>query len=89
MSALSIRKMNFTLQTMEHIRAEQDTAWYLSLPAEEKAEKSHYWHVQRKAKRGKKWIFVRDLQATKREAAEYFKKYCQPGVHRLHHLLNY
>ncbi len=91
MSALSIRRMNFTLQALEHIEAQKQTAWYASLPAEERAVRSHYWFIERKAKRGNKWIFVRDLQATKREAAELFVKHFRNSERsfRLRRLLSY
>lgn len=91
MSALSIRRMNFTLQTLEHIESLKQAAWYASLPAEEKVVRSHYWNIERKAKRGNKWIFVRDLQATKTEAAEIFCKHFKNRdvKYRLRHLLSY
>lgn len=91
MSALSIRHMNFSLQALAHIEAQKQTAWYASLPAEERADRSHYWNIERKAKRGNKWIFVRDLQATKTEAAEIFCKHFKNRdvKYRLRHLLSY
>lgn len=95
MTALSIRHMNFTLQTMEHIEAQKQAEWYASLSAAEKANKSHYWWIERKARRKKNgkvnWIFVRDLQATKKEAAEIFCKHFRNSdvKHRLRHLLAY
>jgi hypothetical protein len=90
MSALSIRNMNHTLAQMEYIRARKAAGWYASLPAEEKADRSHYWFVERKSKRNKKeWIFVRDLFATKREAADLFVKHFSGGGYRLRHIMSY
>lgn len=53
------------------------------------AEPSHYWHIERKAKRGNRWIFVRDYQGTKREAAQLFNKFFRGRGYRLRHLLSY
>ena len=90
MSSLAIRHMNFTLQTMAHLKNAEDAAWYASLPESEKANRTHYWHVERKAKRGKKWIFVCQLFATKSEAAEIWAKRFQGRAgYRLRHLLKY
>lgn len=92
MGALSIRNMNFVLQAMEHIESQKQAAWYASLPAEEKADRAHYWHIERKATRKKnKWIFVRELFATKTEAAEIFRKHFQNRdvKYRLRHLVAY
>lgn len=93
MSSLAYRRMNFTLQVREQEEARRSAAWYASLPEEEKAEKSHYWHIERKSKKGKnkKWIFVSDLYATKSSAAETFKKIRRDGSvkFRLRHILTY
>ena len=91
MTALSIRHMNFTLQQREHEQARQDAAWYANLPAEEKVETHHYWWIQRKAKRGKKWIFVAEFFGTKSQIAEYWRKnYQGKGKQfRLRHMLKY
>lgn len=91
MTALSIRRMNFTLQTMEQIQSKKDAAWYASLSEARRNDKTHYWFIERKAKRGNKWIIVRDLQATKSEAAELFVKYFRSRTPkcRLRHILVY
>jgi hypothetical protein len=86
--------MNFTLQAMEHIRARKDAEWYANLPAEEKAERSHYWFIERKSRNGRgKWTYVRDYMGTKKEAAELFCKHFRNRAdgrkYRLHHLLEY
>ena len=95
MTDLRIRHMNFTLQTMEHIEAQKQAAWYASLPAEQKADRAHYWWIERKARRKKNgkanWIFVRDLVATKSAAADVFCKNFRnrDTKYRLRHLLAY
>jgi endo-alpha-1,4-polygalactosaminidase (GH114 family) len=90
MSALSIRHMNFTLQRMEHVRAQQDEAWFASLPEAEKTERTRYWHVYRKAKRGNKWVFVCEYFGTKAMAARFWVKNFQgKKTYRLRHLLRY
>jgi len=89
--SLSIRNMNFTLQFMEHERDRKNHEWYMSLPADVRANRSHYWFLERKAKRGKKWIFVRDIVATKSEVAVLFVKHFRTPnrQYRLRHLLAY
>ena len=55
-------------------------------------ERSHYWVIERKAKRGKKkWIYVRALQATKKEIAAIFVKHFRnrKDKHRLRHIFSY
>lgn len=90
MSSLSIRRMNFTLQEMEHERARQTTKWYASLPEDMKADRTHYWHVERKAKRGRKWIFVCEYFGTKSDVAAFWRKsFMGKAGYRLHHLMSY
>lgn len=91
MSSLSIRHMNYTLQVMEHERDIRDAALFASLSDEEKAERTHYWHVERKAKRGKnKWIFQREFFGTKADAANFWNRnYRGRKDIRLHHILEY
>lgn len=94
MGSLSIRHMNFTLQAREHERARQDAAWYAALPAEQKAERSHYWFIEKKkkTKHGKyKWIVMRGFHGTKSEAAELFVKSYRnrTDTFRLRHLMKY
>lgn len=52
-------------------------------------EETHYWHVERRAKRGKRWIFVRDLIGTKKEAAELWNKFFRGKGFRLRHMMKY
>ena len=74
--------MNYTLA-----RREQEGSMLLPDP---NREKSHYWHVERKARRGSRWIFVRDLMATKSEAADVWnKRYRGRKDYRLRHKLTY
>jgi len=42
-----------------------------------------YWHIERRKKRGKGWIFVRDFHGTKARAAFLFCKFFRDGQHRL------
>lgn len=83
MTALSIRNMNWTMVMNEQTA----DAYYQSLRPVKK--EIHYWHVERKAKRGKKWIFVSRFYCTKADMAEVFKKYYRDGSHRLVHLMKY
>lgn len=94
MSSLSIRHMNFTLQTMAHIQSQKNAEWYANLSAEEKAERSHYWFIERKSRNGRRtWTHVRDYVGTKKEAAELFCKHFRNREdgrkYRLHHQLEY
>ena len=94
MSALSIRRMNFTLQTMAHIQAAQDSEWYANLPEEVKADRTHYWHLQRQAKRKRNgkiaWIYMQDLYMTKSEVARFWNQhYRGQKEFRLKHLMSY
>ncbi len=90
MTALSIREMRFALREREVTQAQQDAVWYASLSDAEKANRSHYWHVERKAKRGQKWIHVTELFATKQRAAEYWNKNFRGRAgFRLRHLHSY
>lgn len=91
MPALSIRTMNRTLEELEQIRDQHEAQWYASLSEREKADRSHYCFIERKSKNGRKWIFVRDLAATKKEAADAFRKWYRGRTprYRLRHLLKY
>lgn len=91
MTALSIRHMRFTLRMREQDQARRDAEAYAALPDEVKAEPLHYWHVERKAKRGKnKWIFVREFFGSKRDAAGFWaRNYQGRSDVRLHHVLEY
>ncbi len=86
MTALSIRHMRFTLAR----RAQEGT-----METNPSDERSHYWWIEYKARRKKNgeanWIFVRDLQATKKEAAEIFCKHFRNRdvKYRLRHLMEY
>lgn len=42
-----------------------------------------YWHIERRKKRGKGWVFVRDLHGSKDRAAALFCKFFRDGQHRL------
>ncbi len=94
MSALSIRHMKFALREIEAAQEKKEAAEYARRPAD--APRSHYWWIERKAKRNKNgktnWIFVRDYFGTKSEAAEFFRKYFQnrsDGTFRLKHQHSY
>ena len=91
MPALSILHMHFTMTEMERIRDIQLAEAYASRPAD--AETTHYWHIERKAKRKKNgktnWIFVKHFYGTKSEAAEMFRKHYQGQGYRLRHILTY
>lgn len=83
MAAPSIRHMNITMVFNEQIA----DAYYQTLKPAKRV--IHYWHVERKAKRGKKWIFVSRFYCTKADMAEVFKKYYRDGNHRLVHMMKY
>lgn len=84
MSSLSIRNMNTAMRELE-IALEVRV-----VPSVLSTEKSHYWHVQRKAKRGNKWIFVCEYFGTKSEAAAFWcKSYRGRYGFRLKHLMEY
>jgi len=90
MSYLSYRHMGFTLHQLELIQWAKDAEILANLPADR--ERCYYWFLERKARRGKnKWIFVRDLRATKREAAEIFVKHYRnrKETFRLRHIMKY
>jgi hypothetical protein len=93
MTALKIRHMNHTLQTREHAQARQDAAWYANLSDAEKSVSVHYWWIERRAKRGKHWIFVSEHSGTKKSAANYWTNHYQarnkPVQFRLRHILKY
>lgn len=83
MAALSIRSMNITMVFNEQIA----DAYYQTLkPA---PEPIHYWHVERKAKRGKKWLFVSRFYCTKAQMVETWCKFYRNGSYRLVHMLKY
>lgn len=85
MAATSIRHMNITLVAREQIA----DAYYQTLkPAK---SETYYWHVERKAKRGNKWIFVARFFCTKAEMARlWITHYCHLDVkHRLVHMMRY
>ena len=86
MAATSIRYMNITMVAREQIA----DAYYKTLKPVNRAA-IHYWHVERKAKRGKKWIFVSRFYCTKAEMAELFCKYYRNDQrsYRLVHMLKY
>ena len=85
MTALSIRRMHETVVLMEQ-RAEDRE---MSLPATR--ETQHYWWVERKARRGKKWIFVAEFFGSKRDVADFWRKNYQhkSKQFRLRHMLKY
>lgn len=85
MAAPSIRHMNITLVAREQIA----DAYYQTLKPVKR--EIHYWHVERKAKRGKKWIFVARFFVTKAEMAELFCKYYRNDQrsYRLVHMMRY
>jgi len=90
MSSLSIRHMNFALREQERMQWARDALAFASLPVAEKADRNHYWWIERKAKRGKgKWIFERDFVGSKKEAAELWRKHYRGGNFRLRHLMKY
>lgn len=85
MAAPSIRHMNITLVAREQIA----DAYYQTLKPTKR--EIHYWHVERKAKRGKKWIFVGRFFCTKAEMAEKWVadyRY-RDDKHRLVHMMRY
>lgn len=85
MTALSIRRMNETMVWKEQM---VDVFYQTMKPTERVI---HYWHVERKAKRGKKWIFVSRFYVTKAEMAELFCKYYRNDErsYRLVHMMRY
>jgi hypothetical protein len=89
MTALSIRNMRITMREQEQQRAEDDARRYAALSAEERAEPEHYWHIERRKKRGG-WKFYKPFYGTKREVARFWVK-CFKGnkEFRLHHMLEY
>jgi hypothetical protein len=89
--SISIRHMNLTLRAQEQEQARQDAQWYDRLSAEEKADRSHYWHIERKAKRGNRWILHAEFFGTKKQVADYWRKNFQgkSKQFRLLHLLAY
>lgn len=92
--SLAYRHMNFTLRQLETESARRDAEQYARMSDEEKAEPVHYWWVERKVvkqlKRGIKieWVWMRDLVATKKDAARYWMRHGAKGE-RLHHRMEY
>ena len=86
-SILNIIAMNHSIGLREEIEAEQ---WKNSKPATSTGE-IHYWHVERKAKRGKKWIFVGRFFCTKEHIAEVWTQHYRYNdvKHRLVHMMKY
>ena len=85
MTALSIRRMYFTMLEREAEQAQRDAAEYARIPADQR-EEYFYWFIEKKSKSRKgKWIWVRDYFGPKRKAAELFvSRYRnQPVKHRL------
>lgn len=78
-SVFNIRAMYQTMELHEQIA----DASVRSATVSSNDEPVFYWHIERKKKRGKGWVFVRDLTATKREAARVFCKWFRDGEHRL------
>lgn len=59
-------------------------------PLASNREQLHYWHIQRKTKKG--WRFVCEFTGTKHEAADYFCKWfreSERGTFRLKHQVAY
>lgn len=73
MTALSIRHQRFTQRERETEQARQDAEWYERLPANVKAIKYYYWHIEQKTKRSWKW--VRDFYGSEEEMARLWMKY--------------
>lgn len=86
MTALSIRHMNHTLALRETLAEDREQ----STPSI-KRESQHYWHIQRKAKRGNRWIFHCEFFGSKSDVAEFWRKNFQgrSKQYRLRHLLKY
>jgi len=84
--------MNVIMGELEMVQISEEMKAYKENPP---VERSHYWHVERLAKRKKNgrknWIFVRELWATKSEAAETFCKHFRDGdtTYRLRHMTAY
>jgi hypothetical protein len=83
MSALSIRHMNIAIVAKEQLMEEQ----MKSLPTIK--DTIHYWHIERKSKRGKKWIYTGQYFCTKEEMARIWVKFFRDGNHRLRHMMKY
>jgi hypothetical protein len=81
-TAPSILSMHRTVDDLERMQDERDAA----LPA--RTERSHYWHVERKTKRG--WKFHAPFYGTKREVARFWSKHFIGNKEfRLRHVLAY
>lgn len=80
MSSTAWHNMNWTigLQELE------------SEPRIENAERTHYWHIQRKARRGSGWKTQGEYYTTKREMARiWIRNFRGKAGYRLRHLLAY
>jgi hypothetical protein len=87
--SLSIRHMRFTMREQEQRRIEEDARRYAALSAEEKAEREHYWHIEKKMKRGG-WKLHGPFYGTKSEAARFWNKYFRGNKEfRLRHIYEY
>jgi phage terminase large subunit-like protein len=86
------RWMKNMMEWKANLKEEQNKEAERRAGVEVNHKRSHYWFVEKKSKRGKKWIVVRDLQMTKREAAEYFCKHLRLRTDykfRLRHIMKY
>lgn len=85
MTSPSILGMNQTVALNEQRAEEREK----SLPPS--SDSQHYWHVERKAKRGNRWLFHAHFYGSKRDVAEYWRKNFQDKSKqfRLRHLLKY
>lgn len=82
MSSLSIRNMNFVLGSVELNSA--------TVQPLNKADRSHYWHIERKTKRGNRWVFHSEFFGSKGEAADHWRRFfIGKKTFRLRHLLAY
>lgn len=84
MAATSIRHMHITMDLQEQLRED-----FMKRIVSDEAV-VYYWHVQRKAARGKnKWIKVNEFCTTKKEMARLWNKFYRGGNFRLRCLLKY
>ena len=79
------------MPTRPHQLRDAFEALVVVLPTD-KAEQSHYWHIQKRNKKGQ-WDTVKQFIGTKREAAVYWTKQYRwrndGNQYRLHHMLTY
>lgn len=68
MTSPSILGMNQTVALLEQLAEDRDK----SQPGAGRYEE-HYWHIQRKAKRGKRWIFHLEFFGSKAQVADYWR----------------